>query len=135
MKTKTFFMLLLALFAFPAMGTAADVTLAWDPVTGTNIAGYQLYVHDATESDYDYSNPQARVEEPSCTLTFPDNPMEYYFVVRAIDADGNQSGDSNEVCWNPSGAPCASRPTLALGGDSGDDAGANGCFVSTLIED
>lgn len=133
MKTKSIFMLLLVLFIFPSAGFAADVTLAWDAVDADNLAGYRVYAREAGDS-YDYDYPEVEVEDASCTLTGFDEYEAYYFVVRAVDTDGNESGDSNEVYWNPSGTT-SDNSSISTDSDTSSEgaSGGGGCFISTLM--
>jgi len=129
--TKALAVLCLLLFLFPSLAMSADVTLAWDPVTDDNIAGYHIYARETGES-YNYDYPEWEGSTAQATLTGFDGVESYYFVVRAYDADGEESGDSNEVFWSPSSTV---QPDSNLGSTSGADAGGGGCFISDLIAD
>lgn len=139
MKTKLIFLFLLLLLIFPPIGFSADVTLVWDPVSETDVAGYVIFAREAGQQ-YDYNDPEDQVEATQVTLTGFDEVESYYFVVRAVDTNGNESGDSNEVYWDPSGTH-DSGGSSALDSDdddtfSFDGGGASGdCFISTLFEE
>jgi hypothetical protein len=114
--------------SLPAIGwTAAQVTLAWDPCNESDIIGYRVYAREEGER-YNYAHPEWQGEQAQCTLPGFDEHESYYFVVRALDGDGNESGDSNEVYWNPGGNSDAS-----LNGDADGGGGGSSCFIETLI--
>jgi hypothetical protein len=57
---------------------------------------------------YDYGSPAWVGTETTCTIDQLDEHANYCFVVRAFDTSGNESDDSNEVCWSP--APDYNNP-------------------------
>lgn len=124
--------LLLALFLIPSVAMSADITLAWDSVPGEYIEGYRIFVRE--EGDlYNYEFPEWEGNGTQITLTGFDAVESYYFVVRAFDVNGNESGDSEEVYWSPSGS--TGQTSSSLGTTTGADAGGGGCFISNLIGD
>jgi len=92
-----------------------SVTLEWSGNTETDLAGYRSFVHSkGQEYDYtnpawegtettcditglDYTNPAWEGTETTCDITGLDYTKDYYFVVRAFDTEGFESGNSNEV--------------------------------------
>ncbi len=70
--------------------TAGAVTLDWDLNTDDTVS-YNVYVGAASGS---YTIVQTTTAPPH-TLTLPDG--EWFFVVTALDAAGNESGFSNEI--------------------------------------
>lgn len=76
------------------VSSTKSVSLAWDPVTSTGLAGYKVYVGTAPGS---YGTP---VDVGNVTLS-PVNGlfvgMTYYFVVTAYNSDGTESLPSVEV--------------------------------------
>jgi hypothetical protein len=85
-----------------------QVTLAWDPSSNKDLAGYRVFCREK-DQDYDYGTPAWEAEigeqdklpnpdEPTCTIYDLDEDTTYYFVARAFDTSGDESGDSNEVC-------------------------------------
>lgn len=147
MKTKTIFLIFGVLLIFPTIVFGANVTLAWDPVDGETIAGYLIYAREAGQR-YDYNDPEDRVKKTTVTLKGFDEYESYYFVVRAVDVQGNESGDSNEVYWDPSGthpagdglpdgtSTDASGDSATLSSDLDDiysDSGSGSCFISNLL--
>ena len=74
---------------------AAEVNLAWDPVTPAP-DGYRIFQRLGSGAPYDYTKPAWEGTETTCTISdlLPGNT--YFFVVRAFVNDV-ESGDSNEV--------------------------------------
>ncbi len=83
-----------------------EVRLAWDGSSGAS--GYRLYMRAEGES-YSYAIPAWEGGGVQCTLATLNENTAYYFVVRAFDATGRESSDSNEVRFyldtNPPGLP------------------------------
>ncbi len=93
-----FWMFWLIIFS-SGTGLAAQVRLTWDANTETDLAGYRVFSH-STNGSYDYSSPTWSGTENSCTLENLDEGSDYYFVVRAFNTAGVESGDSNEVYYS-----------------------------------
>jgi len=76
----------------------AQVGLAWNTVSGA--AGYNVYRSPVTGGGFVKVN-----SAPLNTTTYTDsglcNAQTYFYVVRAVDAAGNESGNSNEVSALP----------------------------------
>jgi hypothetical protein len=125
-STKLILLLLCMTIFAPALGWTAEVTLAWDPSSESSTIGYRLYSREEGEL-YDYAHPEWHGGQTRCTVSGFDEYESYYFVVRAFDSDGNESGDSNEIYWNPGAA--------VVGGLNGDAGGGGGgsCFIETLF--
>ncbi len=66
---------------------------------------------------YSFGRPAWEGNVLQCSLTSLDENTPYYFIVRAHDADGRESGDSNEVLFyfdpNPPAAPEIVSPAAA----------------------
>jgi len=93
-----FFLAFTALISSPGFSAAAtQVTLAWDENSEPDLAGYYLYVRQADES-YNYSSPTWEGGVTSCTIYDLIDTVDYCFIVRAYDTNGNESADSNEIC-------------------------------------
>lgn len=85
-----------------AYAHAYDITLAWDPNTELELAGYILYTREnEPESNFhqvdyysldeiDPNNPQGSVNELESSKT-------YFFAITAINNDGLESNFSNQV--------------------------------------
>jgi len=123
---KTLFFILMFLLLCPPVLMAMDVTLQWDPNTDPECAGYRLFVREAAE-DYYYSNPEWEGTENGCTIRGLDEYESYYFVVRAVDTEGKESGNSNEVYYPSIYA------THQLSGSGTGSGGPVSCFISSLF--
>jgi len=102
--------------ASPSLSYSAEVTLAWDANTESDLAGYKVYYktgssgepYDGTEIAQGDSGISILLEN----LATPDNPIFsltglqdsefYYFVVTAVNSVGLESGYSTEVMYEPS---------------------------------
>ena len=75
-----------------------EVGIAWDSVKGA--VGYNVYRSPVSGGGYQRVNPA-----PLTGTSFSDNGLRnaqtYYYVVRALDKAGNESGPSNEVSALP----------------------------------
>jgi len=93
---KLLLILTILLFTVPAF--SADVKLAWDTNTETDVQ-YRVYAARYAQ-DYDYTTQLYDGAATSCTVTI-DASAEYKFVVRAyiIGASDKiyESGNSNQV--------------------------------------
>ena len=85
--------LLLILSALTAQ--CASVTLAWDPVTLTNVAGYKLFWGTASRS-YAQSNVTAAT---TSTVTNLAPGQRYYFAATVFLDSGLESDYSDEVSY------------------------------------
>ena len=86
------------LFAFVFLGQvqygfAAGVTLAWDPITQAELAGYKIYVGTSSRN-YGTGIDVGNVTRYTVTAL---GPGTYYFAVTAYDVTGRETGYSNEV--------------------------------------
>ncbi len=73
---------------------ASQVTLAWDPITESDVAGYRIHYGTASGS---YSEHIDVHNVTVCTLTGLVAEKTYYFAATVYDSAGNESGYSNEV--------------------------------------
>src|SRR3989449_4997214 len=81
-------------FLAPALSSAAQVTLAWDPNTETDLAGYKLY-YGLSNGSYPSSVDVGNLT--SYTLSGLLEGRIYYFAVTAYNLSLGESGFSNEV--------------------------------------
>jgi len=102
--------------ASPSLSYSAEVTLAWDANTESDLAGYKVYYktgssgepYDGTEIDQGDSGINILLENlstpdnPSFSLTGLQDSEFYYFVVTAVNSSGIESGYSTEVLYEPS---------------------------------
>ena len=94
---------------------STQVTLEWDPNSEPDLAGYRVFSRMEGQS-YDYANSSWEGTETTCTIYNLDDTKTYYFVARAFDTEGLESGDSNEVCREAGTIP--NQPPIA---DAGPD--------------
>ena len=87
-----------AFISFPTISTAVtQATLSWDGNSEPDLAGYSLYARQAGKT-YNYNSPEWEGSDTSCTIYNLIDTVDYCFVVRAYDTNGNESLDSNEIC-------------------------------------
>ncbi len=97
------------LAAFPA--GAGTVSLTWDPVSDTDLAGYRVY-YGTSPGSYPQSLDVGNVIQ--ATVPSLTDCTTWYFAVKAYDAAGNLSASySNEVSGWPRPAVTASSPAAA----------------------
>lgn len=90
---------------------AGTISLAWDPVTDADLAGYRVYWGSAS-GNYTQSVDVGNVT--SYTLTGLGDCTTWYVAVKAYDTAGNESANpSNEVSGWPRPAVTASSPPSA----------------------
>ena len=128
-------------FLFPFLlarsGFAAQITLAWDPNTEGNLAGYKIYYKgDTPSAPYDGTGANEGdspidvplewlidEDSPEYKLTGLSDTKTYYFVVTAYDYDTRESGYSIEVS---TGSTASAASTGGSGGGGG-----GGCLIAT----
>ena len=94
----------LILFFYNTNVFSAQITLAWDPNTEPDLAGYKVYYGTASRV---YGSPIILGKVTTYTLAGLTQGQNYFYSVTARDTSGNDSDYSNEV----SGVP--SEPTQA----------------------
>jgi len=99
---------------------AMDVTLAWDPNSEPDLAGYRMFTRIEGGS-YDYLSPAWEGTATTCTITGLPDSTNNYFVARAFDTEGLESGDSNEVM---AAAITNNPPTANAGSDQNANEGS-----------
>lgn len=101
--------------------TAGDTqaALSWTASTaGTNaISGYNAYRSTTSGGTYTKINSSA-VTSTSYTDTGLTNGTKYYYVVKAVDSQGNESSASSEVNATPFAKPGAPTGVTATAGDA-----------------
>ena len=128
-----------------AYAHAYDITLAWDPNTEPELAGYILYTRENepgsnfNQVDYysldeiDPNNPQGAVNELESGKT-------YFSAVTAINNDGLESDFSNQVSFMNgeivedvviNDSKSADSDQVYTGNSSG---GGGGCFILTASD-
>ena len=97
------FLFFIISLSFPSTPCVAiDIELAWDPNLEEDLAGYRIFTRKDGES-YNYENPawEGAKEHTTCIIVGLDGELKWFFVARAFDTSGNESGDSNEVLYTP----------------------------------
>jgi hypothetical protein len=103
--------------------TAAQITLAWDPNSESNLAGYRIHYGTVSNS---YSVHIDVHNVTSYTVTGLTDGQTYNFAATAYDTSGNESGYSNPVSYpvpSVNGAPAP--PAIPTG--------PSGALVNTAI--
>ena len=104
----SFLVSVLAILVSVSTHAASTVTLAWDPSTGTNIAGYKIYYGASSGS---YTNALTVGSVTTATISNLLNGATYYFVATAYDSSNLESDFSNEVSYTN---VVLTSPTIAL---------------------
>jgi len=80
----------------PAVPTSS-LTLQWDAVTATDLAGYKVY--QSTNAGSLGTLVKGDIPTSTTTYTVPNLTVgsTYYFVVKSFDTSGNESSASNQV--------------------------------------
>ena len=109
-------------FFIPDSTASTQVTMEWSPNSEPDLAGYRVFFREEGQS-YDYTYPSWEGTETTRTIYNLDETKTYYFVARAFDTEGLESGDSNEVCFEPAGTPANEPPIADAGPDQTADEG------------
>jgi hypothetical protein len=107
-----FITLIAATLFSTATAFSAQVTLAWDPNTETNLTGYKLYY--GFESG-NYTHTIDVGNQTSYSISDLESNVVHYFAATAYDSSGNESDFSEEVSYL---VPTENRPPVA---DAGPD--------------
>ena len=128
-------LLIACIFMFHFANAAiASVTLAWDPNSEPSLAGYNLY--RSTQSGVFGSVPINGT--PLTTTSFTDSTAvsgTYYYVVRAVSVNGQQSAPSNQVQVNVNPVPTNSAPVVSAGPNSTITLPASTTLTATATDD
>lgn len=114
-----------------------QITLQWEANTDPQVY-YQLFYRQYG-TNYDYDNFVWQGSDNQFTVAGLDETKIYYFVVRAIDGQGNQIGDSVEAVFSYGDTPTdpgssgGSSAGLSTGGGSSGGGSGGGCFIQTLL--
>lgn len=119
-----FFLLTIALFVFfiPNSSGSTQVTLEWSPNSEPDLAGYLIFCREQGQN-YNYESPCWEGTDTTCTIYDLDETKTYFFVGRAVDTEGFQSGDSNEACLEAGTTPDNQPPTADAGPNQTVDEG------------
>ena len=84
------------------LSAASSVTLAWDPSTSTDIAGYRIYYG---RTSLDKTNTVTLGNTTTATISNLVSGATYYFAATAYDTANLESDFSNEVSTNVLDSP------------------------------
>ena len=98
-RSRTFNMLFISasiiiLTCSAEVAYSAQISLAWDGSSDSDICGYKVYYGNASR-DYNFSMDVGNWT--SCTISGLEQVEVYYFAVTAYNTQGSESGYSNEV--------------------------------------
>ena len=82
-------------FSLPS-AFAATVSLAWDPSSGSNVAGYKLH-YGTSSRNYPYKVDTGK--STSCSLSGLTAGKKYYFAATAYDPSKVESNYSSEISY------------------------------------
>jgi hypothetical protein len=133
-------MLFSLLFFVSSPAYSGQVTLAWDPSSAGDLAGYRVYSGTTSRS---YSMKLDVGNATSCVIKGLVDGATYYFAVTAVDTSGLESSYSNEATMTlaSTGTPAAptedpTTPTnsnTSAATDGGGGGGGGGCFIATAV--
>ena len=123
---KKFISMLLGIIFFVCLAVSSalafTVELGWSANTELDLAGYRVYA-STTSKVYDLAAGYDVGLDGFIGFTVPDtfeDGVTHYFVITALNAEGLESGFSNEVCTDG----------LNTGGHVPDAPG--GCYIRTI---
>lgn len=108
-----------------------EVKFAWTPQGNTDaVAGYMIFCREKGKN-FDYNAPIWEGDDTflQCTIGGLDESKTYYFVIRSVDRQDNQSYDSPEVEFSYNSSSDAG---LGGDGDIGSSTSFSSCFLQTL---
>ena len=97
-QTILCFFLVALLVSISNAAQMTQITLAWDPSDGPDVAGYNVYWRTAGGAYWKPIGTVGNVPNPEFSLTVSSR-KKYYFAVTAYDMYGNESSRSDEVSW------------------------------------
>jgi len=101
----------------PTVSFGDSITLEWSPNSETDLAGYRVFMREASQG-YDYLSPAWEGTETTCRIESIIATKKYYFVVRAFDTEEYESENSNEVAYFmgtiPDGLPPGKPKTVTI---------------------
>ncbi len=98
--------------------TTQNITLEWDPNQEESVTGYLVYYG---KSSRNYLTPLDAGLNTTFTVNDLNAKINWFFAVKAYDAQGNQSDYSNEVLKEPLSTPTTTSTTSTAITFSNDD--------------
>jgi len=108
------------LLVSPSYTHSAQVTLAWDPVPNSSLAGYKVHYGTVSRS---YKSVADAGKQTTLTITGLSAGARYYFAATAYSATGTGTSYSNEVTYT---APSSCSYAITPGSASFASAGGTG---------
>jgi len=96
LRVLVLFIIAVSCLFYVSNAMAMSVTLEWTPNSEKDLAGYRMFIRQMP-SPYDFTAPTWQGPETTCSATDLSDTEDYFFVLRAYDIWGNESGNSNEV--------------------------------------
>lgn len=94
-----------------------NVRLQWNRNSESDVTGYNVYRSTTSGGPYNKINaalvPQTAVGVSPIYADVPPSNATFFYVVRAVNASGLESGNSNEAVANPPAVPPAPPTGLA----------------------
>jgi fibronectin type 3 domain-containing protein len=122
-----------------AYALAYDITLAWDPNSENDLAGYNVYVRVNNSLSYslfgELTIDEVDPDNPQFMATDMESNVTYDFVVTAVNNAGGESDFSNEVSVM-NGEIINEEVINDIASDGNDqvytgNSGGGGCFILT----
>ena len=111
---------------YPTLAHSAQVTIAWDPNTDPNIAGYKVY-YGYSSRNYPFVCDTGN--HTTCAISGLEEGKTYYFAATAYDLWNNESSYSKEVSY---AVPMASITFSSGGSNSNSDSGGSNSSVGSF---
>ncbi len=89
-----FFIPFVLIFFHCSQASSAEVTLAWNASSGSDVSGYRIYYGTSSGN---YTNNTNVGRYTSCTISSLDTNRTYYFAATAYNSSGQESAFSNQV--------------------------------------
>ena len=122
---------MLSFFLVPLLAWAQQVTLAWDPNTGADLAGYKISYGTVSRS---YTTTIDVHNVNSYAVTGLPAGQTYYFAASAYNAEGLSSAYSSEVSYSIPAVNGAPGAPAVPSGPAGATVGATGSYTTAATD-